>query len=148
MTSQEREAMEMALDALEHLQTDIEWQYKSPTRAMLRKVEKALRAALATEQEPVTKMREMLEVQGQDGTWNYDPYFHGMYNGMEFMLAMVESREPVFRSSPVKWLGYTAPPQREFIGLTDQDVKDIVFVERSWSDAVRKVEAKLREKNT
>ena len=43
----ERELMQMALDALEHLQTDIEWQYKSPTRAMLRKVEKALRAALA-----------------------------------------------------------------------------------------------------
>lgn len=42
-----REAAQMALDALEHLQTDIEWQYKSPTRAMLRKVEKALRAALA-----------------------------------------------------------------------------------------------------
>jgi hypothetical protein len=26
-------------------------------------------------------------------------------------------------------------------------VKDIVFVERSWADAVRKVEAKLKEKN-
>ena len=43
----DKELMQMALDALEHLQTDIEWQYKSPTRAMLRKVEKALRAALA-----------------------------------------------------------------------------------------------------
>ena len=43
---------------------------------------------------------------------------------------------------------YTAPPQREWQGLTDEDVKDIVFVERSWADAVRKVEAKLKEKNT
>lgn len=51
------EAAQMALDALEHLQTDIEWQYKSPTRAMLRKVEKALRAALAQpEQEPLAWM--------------------------------------------------------------------------------------------
>lgn len=46
----DRELMQMALDALEHLQTDIEWQYKSPTRAMLRKVKKALRAALAQEE--------------------------------------------------------------------------------------------------
>lgn len=43
----DKELMQMALDALEHLQTDIEWQYKSPTRTMLRKVEKALRARLA-----------------------------------------------------------------------------------------------------
>jgi hypothetical protein len=43
---------------------------------------------------------------------------------------------------------YTTPPQREWQGLTDEDVKDIVFVERSWADAVRKVEAKLKEKNT
>ena len=43
----DRELFEQALDALEHLQTDVEWQYKSPTRAMLRKIEKALRARLA-----------------------------------------------------------------------------------------------------
>jgi hypothetical protein len=36
----------------------------------------------------------------------------------------------------------------EWQGLTDEDVKDIVFVERSWADAVRKVEAKLKEKNS
>jgi hypothetical protein len=42
---------------------------------------------------------------------------------------------------------YTAPPQREWVGLTDEEVKDIVFVERSWADAVRKVEAKLKKKN-
>ena len=43
----DRELLQQALDALEHLQTDVEWQYKSPTKAMLRKVEKALRARLA-----------------------------------------------------------------------------------------------------
>lgn len=50
----DRELFEQALDALEHLQTDVEWQYKSPTRAMLRKIEKALRARLTQpEPEPV-----------------------------------------------------------------------------------------------
>jgi hypothetical protein len=37
--------------------------------------------------------------------------------------------------------------RQEWQGLTEEDVKDIVFVERSWADAVRKVEAKLKEKN-
>lgn len=45
-------------------------------------------------------MREMLEVQGTDGTWNYSPYMMGLYNGMEYMLALAEEREPVFRDVP------------------------------------------------
>lgn len=67
-----------------------------------------LRAKLS-EPEAVAKMQEMLEVQGSDGNWNYDPYMHGMYNGMEYMLSMVESREPVFREAPKKWLSKREP---------------------------------------
>ncbi len=48
------------------------------------------------------RMREMVEFQGRVGNWNYDPYMHGMYNGMEFMIAMLEDREPVFKSTPEK----------------------------------------------
>lgn len=48
-------------------------------------------------------MRDLMKVQGYDGNWNYDPYMHGMYNGMELMLAMVEGREPVYRDAPEVW---------------------------------------------
>jgi hypothetical protein len=74
------------------------------------------------EQEPVAKMREMLEVQGRDGNWNYDAYMQGMYNGMEFMVALAEGRDPVFRSPPEKWID--PPPQREWQGLTDEEIMD------------------------
>lgn len=50
------------------------------------------------------RMREMVEVQGRDGNWNYDPYMHGMYNGMECMLATLEGREPLYRVKPDVWL--------------------------------------------
>ena len=56
----------------------------------------------------------------------------------------VSRQQPAKNGVPL----YTAPPQREWQGLTDEDVKNIVFVERSWADAVRKIEAKLKEKNT
>lgn len=52
----------------------------------------------------IIKMREMLDVQGADGNWNYNEYMLGMYNGMEFMLSMAEGREPVYKSRPEKWL--------------------------------------------
>jgi len=48
--------------------------------------------------------REMLEVQGRDGTFNYSSYDQGMYNGMEFMLSMIEERMPEYRDAPAKWL--------------------------------------------
>jgi hypothetical protein len=45
---------------------------------------------------------------------------------------------------------YTAPPQREWQGLTDDEVKDIVWnlpYEPS-QEHIRAIEAKLKEKNT
>ena len=110
----------------------------------------ALRARLAQpEQELVVKLKELLEVQGRDGTWNYDPYFHGMYNGMEVMLAVLENREPVFRGAPKKWLS-----KKEWQGLTDEEVKILAtqgrtdFSRPMYSEFYSAIEAKLKEKNT
>ncbi len=44
------------------------------------------------------QMQELVKIQGQDGNWNYDEYMRGMYNGMELMLAIMEDREPVYRT--------------------------------------------------
>ena len=101
------------------------------------------------EPEPVVKLKELLEVQGRDGTWNYDPYFHGMYNGMEVMLAVLEDREPVFRGAPKKWLS-----KKEWQGLTDEEVKILTtqgrtdFSRPAYNEFYSAIEAKLKEKNT
>lgn len=47
---------------------------------------------------------KMQEIQGVDGTWNYDPYMHGMYNGIEFCHALAKDTEPKYRKAPKKWL--------------------------------------------
>ena len=52
----------------------------------------------------VDKVRQMVEVQGLHGNWNFDPYMQGLYNGLEFALSLMEKREPIFRSAPEKWL--------------------------------------------
>jgi hypothetical protein len=48
--------------------------------------------------------RDILKIQGSDGNWNYDPYMHGMFNGMEFFVSMLECRPPEFREAPEVWL--------------------------------------------
>lgn len=42
---------------------------------------------------------------------------------------------------------HTTPPQREWVGLTNEDMVDCLG-ESCWDDVVRKAEAKLRSKNT
>ena len=63
--------------------------------------------------ETVEKLKNLLEIQGSHGNWNYDPYMHGMYNGMELMLATLEDRAPDYREAPDKW-------------IADLEVKEIV----------------------
>ena len=98
---------------------------------------------------PIAKLRELVEIQGRNGTWNYDPYFHGMYNGMEVMLAVLEDREPVFRGAPKKWLS-----KKEWQGLTDEEVKILAtqgrtdFSRPAYNEFYSAIEQVLKEKNT
>lgn len=52
----------------------------------------------------IEKLRDLVEAQGSHGTWNCNSYMHGMFNGMELMLAMLEDREPQFKDAPAVWL--------------------------------------------
>ena len=63
----------------------------------------------------VESVRQMRDVQGMDGNWNYDPYMHGLFNGIEFSLSLIEVREPKFRDAPEKWL-CDQPKARIFSG--------------------------------
>lgn len=47
---------------------------------------------------------KILAVQGDKGNWDYDPYMHGLYNGMEMIVAIFEDREPKFKKAPKQWL--------------------------------------------
>ena len=50
----------------------------------------------------ISELKNLLEIQGQDGNWNADDYMQGMYNGMELVMAVIEDREPVFRGRDAK----------------------------------------------
>ena len=52
----------------------------------------------------VALLKEMVAVACADGTWNYDPYLHGMANGMIFALSLADGKAPVFLSAPKMWL--------------------------------------------
>lgn len=46
------------------------------------------------------RMGDCLDVQADNGNWNANEYMLGLFNGMEHMMAIVEDRDPQFRSLP------------------------------------------------
>lgn len=70
-------------------------------------------------EERLKSMHELLAVQGSNGTWNYDAYMLGMYNGMELMLAIAENRDPVYRSAPDKFL-HESTYKEKIISVTEK----------------------------
>lgn len=62
------------------------------------------------EKNKVEVLYEHLLTQGQDGTWNCNPYMMGLYNGLELAIATLESREPCYRDKPdTGWLDDKLP---------------------------------------
>ena len=54
-------------------------------------------------QNSVTMLREMTEVQCNHGNWDFDPYMHGMANGMIFALSLFDNKRPEYLEAPDKW---------------------------------------------
>lgn len=53
----------------------------------------------------------MTEIACAKGTYDYDPYFHGMANGMIFALCVLEDKEPVYLEAPKVWLRDIKPSE-------------------------------------
>lgn len=47
---------------------------------------------------PIAQLRELVDIQGMNGTWNADDYMVGMFNGLELALSTMEGRDPQFRT--------------------------------------------------
>ena len=50
------------------------------------------------------KLKQLIEIQCTSGNWDYDPYMHGMANGMICCLAVLENKEPRYLIAPDQWL--------------------------------------------
>ena len=59
------------------------------------------------ERTPLEALEEITKIQCNDGNWNFDPYMHGMANGMILALATVKDEEPEYLEAPKKWGCYT-----------------------------------------
>ncbi|GKU76859.1 hypothetical protein [Paenibacillus sp. L3-i20] len=59
-------------------------------------------------EELLQNLRRLVEDQDQTGTSESEEYMRGLYNGTEYMIAMIEGREPVYKESPLTEERWTA----------------------------------------
>ncbi len=67
--------------------------------------------------------KEMLDIQGHNGNYNYDSYMLGLYNGMEYIIALFETREPIFKSGKDIEFISDKTQQKEFIDWLEDKIK-------------------------
>ena len=65
--------------------------------------------------------KEMLDIQGHNGNYNYDSYMLGIYNGMEYIIALFETREPIFKSGKDIEFISDKTQQKEFINFLENE---------------------------
>ena len=69
--------------------------------------------------------KEMLDIQGQKGNYDYDEYMLGLYNGMEYIIALFETREPNYISGKDVEFTNNRTKQKEFIKYLEDESKEV-----------------------
>ena len=146
-----REATQMALDALENNCLD------TPRR----EVQDALRAALAQEEinaaldrdDEIERLSDLIQEQDKKlAEYEAQPkpvpvaWMHEWNGDVQINNLPAECYGEHWTRTPL----YTAPPQREWQGLTDEEIEDACWteVDQRLRSFTRAIEAKLKEKNT
>ena len=68
--------------------------------------------------------KEMLDIQRQKGNYDYDEYMLGLYNGMEYIIALFETREPNYISGKDVKFTNNKTQQKEFINFLEDNYKE------------------------
>lgn len=66
--------------------------------------------------------KEMLDIQGQKGNYDYDEYMLGVYNGMEYVIALFETREPNYINGKDVEFTNNKIQQKEFINYLQEEL--------------------------
>ena len=139
-------SIEEATLLLEHTGYDdfnlLEHQAKGRTKAIqvILKENQKLKKQIKKWNFHLNNAKELLEIQGEDGNYNYDNYMLGLYNGMEHIISLFETRNPIFKDGKdIEFLS-DKTQQKEFIEYLEKE-KDRLARETShiYEDEIGKV---------
>ena len=131
----EREALKLALEAAEIGLANLTSYQSAPIGPSIHEYGQAVRALIE-----VREAKKALAQPAQEPVaWRWG--IKKLNGGYEWRYALHKTQEDAI---PL----YAAPPQREWVGLTDEDKQKLAAAQFGWEDLCLAVEAKLKEKNT
>jgi hypothetical protein len=151
------EALRLALEALYGFIPYLPLEHDKPQCDRYDEAITAIKEALA-ESEP--NYKKALEVWLDKTEWVQEtvkPHELGMHRAdvlkqrIEATLAQPEQDVGIIRYADIsvgKIIHNSPPPQRTWVGLTDEDRFELAKAQHGWEDLCLAVEAKLKEKNT
>jgi len=86
----------------------------------------------------ISALRNITGIQCAEGNWNYDPYMHGMANGLILALAIMEEKNPEYLSAPKEWLSGIPTRTKERNKLTHLENKI-----RAWQRELQDLEGDI-----
>ena len=149
-----KEAMKLALWTLEGWANYDDWVWPDSALEQSKRntIEAitALRQALETEKQWVGLTKEDMP-DGDNPMFDTNEFYAGMsaWHGWVLREVLFDNGEPIGHREPL----YTAPPKREWVGLTDQEINSVCY-KRDWTAPwtnttfARAIEQALKEKNT
>jgi len=55
-------------------------------------------------EDKLKELKRVKDIQCSDGNWDYDPYMHGMANGIILSESIITEEDPKFLEAPEWWL--------------------------------------------
>lgn len=68
-------------------------------------------------------IEDLIKIQSGHGNWDYDPYMHGMLNGMIVIESCITGKQAKFVDAPEKWL-IDSPEKHTISGEYPVNVKE------------------------
>lgn len=88
----------------------------------------------------------MLDIQRQKGNYDYDEYMLGLYNGMECIIALFETRDPNYISGKDIEFTNNKTQQKEFINYLESEIDRLEKTE-FYIDSIQKAAIETHKHN-
>jgi len=95
-----RDAKDIGIDDLSRV--SVRKKFKPDTSE--RTIKEAVAVMPKSLEDRILDLESVTDVQCADGNWNYDPYMHGMANGLLLAKSIITAEEPEFKEAPDEWL--------------------------------------------
>lgn len=104
---------------------ELKLQLKGTTHCFDEEEHEKLKKQLEEWEQHLKCAKEMLDMQGQKGNYDYDEYMLGLYNGMEYIISLFETREPNYISGKdIKFIN-NKTQQKKFVEYMNKTIEEL-----------------------